>query len=160
MLIFEQMDQFAKFAIVCTVSCGVREVRSCFHANGANLNGRWSGYPRQIFATNLACRPADWTHARDALRTHRQARNIFQRGAANTAIGGKKGREQALGDRGRTRIRKIHQASPCGVPGAPEFGVRDWGNGRANCVSGTAEDRPPSPGARLGSSRTILVQYS
>jgi hypothetical protein len=35
-----------------------------------------------------------------------------------------------------------------------------WGNGRANCVSGTAEDRPPSPGAWSGSSRTILVQYS
>jgi len=96
---------------------------------------------------NLTRINRDRLHCGNALKTNRKPGNIHQRGAAKTAIGGKKRSEKALGNRCRSRNRRVQQVSP-------------WLRGRASYVSGTAEDQPPSPGAWLGSSRTNSFQYS
>lgn len=123
-VILQEMNQITKFAVVGPISHGLRKVRCFLRAGLAN---RGWGIGRQIltaypagFALNGAyCFQTGWAHG--------QQRNIFQRGAAKTAIGGEQRSEQTLGDEGRARNRRME----------PLVSSR---NGPAICVSGTAED--------------------
>src|SRR5437667_9104377 len=94
---------------------------------------------RQPLTAHRAHAACNGAHLRHTLIAYRQTRNLNQRCAAKTAIGGEQRGKNAFGDaahRGDQRRRHLPRDN--------------FGTGCPELVSTTAEDKPPSSSRRMG----------
>ena len=95
------MDQFPQAALVAAIghSPGKHWLNAAAQA-AARLTARTRHNigRKQPLSTNRAKPAGNWQHGRYTLRANGKTRNVDQRLAANTAIGGKQDREETPGN--------------------------------------------------------------
>ncbi len=138
------MDQVAQSAIVGAVGNRTLKGRMCSLAQSAqSVTAVRKCRREQRFSADAAERPLEWAQHIEAAFTDRQAGNPNQRATTDTAVGGKKRKEQTGGSVFR----------PSGEPGTRCMTLRS-----AYSKPSTAEDGLPQPGEQLGPPPGYIAQ--
>src|SRR5215472_79342 len=154
-LILQQMNKFAKSAIIAAIGCGLLEGRNqapAQSADGFPVPPRESVRAAKRLATERTNPFSGRTNVRKTLSAYWKAGNIDERSATDAAFRREKSRKQRRGNPAYRRDRGSHQRVAL---------LDNLGLGGPGWVPTTAEDEPPSSGRCCGGSmRTNPLQYS
>jgi hypothetical protein len=151
---FQKMDEIAERAVVASVGDCSLEWRMLMLADPAadadsvDAAGILRiGYSRsaEVLSADVASAGFQWREGMQAIFANRKAGNFKQRGSTNTAIGGKKRKEET---------------GYCALCPASDEGDRGFGLGSPYSKPGTAEDGLPHPERRRCRTGRLTVSIS